>query len=115
MCFKLLCTTIFLFHVAAQMWDLVIHSPLMVGDTVPPDDEKWECFLLSLDILQLCTTRIATTGHAGIIESLIHEHHTAFVHCYPDARIIPKMHYMVYLPQQIVWLESFVSLRYMLQ
>ena len=103
------------FHVAAQMWNLAIHLPLMIGDTVPLDDEKWECFLLSLDILHLCTTRIATTGHAGIMEALIHEHHTAFVRCYPRASIIPKMHYMVHLPQQIVRLESFVSLHYMLQ
>ena len=97
----------FLFHVAAQMWNLAIHLPLMIGDTVPSDDEKWECFLLSLDILQLCTTRIATTGHAGILESLIHEHHTAFARCYPHASITPKMHYMVHLPQQIIRLESF--------
>ena len=31
---------LFLFHVAAQMWNLVIHLPLMIGDTVPPDDKK---------------------------------------------------------------------------
>ena len=99
----------FLFHKAAQMWNLAIYLPLIIGDTVPPDDAKWECFLILLDILQLCTTRITTTGHAGILEALIHKHHTAFICCFPHASIIPKMHYMVHLPQQIVRLENFVA------
>lgn len=83
------------------MWALAVNMPLMIGDQVATDDEKWECFLLLLDILQLCTARVATTAHAGILEALISDHHHLFTRCYPNASIIPKMHYMVHFPQQI--------------
>ena len=62
-------------YTAAQMWNLAINFPLMIGDKIPSRDEKWECFLFLLDILQLCTTRIASEDHAGILEALIHDHH----------------------------------------
>lgn len=43
--------------IAAQMWNLAINLSLMIGDTIPQDYYKWECFLLLLDILQLFTAR----------------------------------------------------------
>lgn len=39
------------------MWNLVVNLPLMVGDLVPDADEEWECFLLLLDILQICVSQ----------------------------------------------------------
>lgn len=89
-------------YTAAQMWNLAINLPLMIGDKIPSHDEKWECFLFLLDILQLCTTRIASKDHAGILEALIHDHHHLFTRCYPGVSITPKMHYMVHFPQQIL-------------
>ena len=83
------------------MWNLAINFPLMIGDVIPQGDEKWECFLLLIDLLQLCTTRIATTAHLGILEALICNHHHACISCYADANVIPKFHYMVHFPQQI--------------
>ena len=84
------------------MWILAINLPLIIGDKVPVGDEKWECFLLLLDILQLCTTRVASAAHAGILGALISDHHALFCRCYPMANIIPKMHYMVHFPQQVI-------------
>ena len=55
------------------------------GDTVPLNDNKWECFLLLLDILQFSMAKIATRGHAGVLEAHVDTHHQAFVCCYPDA------------------------------
>ena len=95
---------------AAQMWNLAISLPLMIGDTVPPTDDKWECFLLLLDILQFCTTRVATSAHAGILEALIFDHHHLFSRCYTEASIIPKMHYMVHFPQQITRFAAYIQL-----
>ena len=95
--------TNFWFHfVAAQMWSLSINLPLIIGDKVPYGDEHWECFLLLLDILQLCTAKITSTAHAGILEAMIHDHHQLFARCYPTSSIIPKMHYMVHFPRQII-------------
>ena len=39
------------------MWALAVNLPLMIGDKVPYNNEKWECFLVLLDILQVCTAR----------------------------------------------------------
>ncbi len=47
------CNPLYL-YIAAQMWALAINLPLMIGDQIPQDNEKWECFLMLLDILQLC-------------------------------------------------------------
>ena len=91
----------FLVHAAAQMWVLAINLPLMIGDKIPSTDEMWECYLLLLDILQLCTARVAFIGHAGILHALVHDHHQLFVRCYPGASVTPKMHYMVHFPRQI--------------
>ena len=52
------------------MWTLAINLPLMIGNKVPLDNEKWECFLFLLDILQLCTTRVASSAQAGFLEAL---------------------------------------------
>ena len=60
---------------AAQMWNLAINLLLMIGNKIPLDDEHWECFLLLLDILQLCTTKFTSAGQAGFLEALIHDHH----------------------------------------
>ena len=62
-------------RIAVQMWNLAINLPLMIGSKIPVDDEHWECFLLLLDILQLCTTRVASAGQAGYLEALSHDHH----------------------------------------
>ena len=67
------------------MWNLAINLPIMIGDEIPCGDDDWECFLLLLDILQLCTARVASSAHAGILEALIHDHHHQFIRCYPGA------------------------------
>ena len=87
---------------AAQMWVLSVNLPLLIGNKIPEISEEWECFLLLLDIVKLCTSRSASKSHVGYLEVLIHSHHQLFVKCYPTARITPKMHYMVHFPQQIL-------------
>ena len=89
-------------HAAAQMWNLAVNLPLIIGDKVPVDDPNWECFLLLVDILQLCTSRVSSSAHAGILEALIHDHHELFIRCYPNSSVTPKMHYMVHFPRQII-------------
>lgn len=84
------------------MWILSSNLPLLIGDLVPSDNEKWECFLLLLDVIQLCTTRAASSAQAGFLEALIHDHHQQFVRCYSPEKVTPKVHYMVHFPQQII-------------
>ncbi len=89
-------------HTAAQMWNLAINLPVMIGHKIPIDDDNWECFLLLIDIVRLCTSRVATTAHAGILAALIHDHHHQFARCYPGKSITPKLYYMVHFALQII-------------
>ena len=84
------------------MWILARNLPLMIGDGISENDDIWECYLLLLDILQVCTARILSQGLAGYLKALISDHHNLFVCCYTEDNFIPKMHYMVHLPQQII-------------
>ena len=40
------------------MWNLAVYLPLMIGDLVPESDKEWECFLLLLEILQICVSSV---------------------------------------------------------
>ena len=84
------------------MWVLATNLPLMIGDLVPLNDEPWECFLLHLDILQLCTAKKVTSGQSGYLEALIYDHHLMFTRCY-GISVPPKIHYMVHFPNQMIW------------
>ena len=84
------------------MWNLVVYLPLMVGDLVPEDEEQWECFLLLLDILQICISPVISIDVVQYLTVLIKMYLSAFCKCYPDKNIIPKQHYMIHFPSQIL-------------
>jgi hypothetical protein len=87
---------------ASQMWLLAKVFPLLVGDLIPRDDSHWECFLKLLKICEICTAPALSEDSAAYVELLIVEHHSQFTRLYPSASIIPKMHFMVHYPQQII-------------
>ena len=84
------------------MWNLAVYLPLMIGDQIPNDDGHWECFLLLLDILQLCMSRIQARDLISYLRRVIQLYLCSFQECYPSASIIPKQHYLVHLPSQIL-------------
>ena len=86
--------------IAAQVWILARNLPLMIGNRISEND-FWECYLLLLDILQVCTAQNLSHGLAGYLEALISDHHLFVCH-YTEDNFIPKMHDMVHLPQQIM-------------
>ena len=90
------------------MWLLARIFPLLVGDLVPRDSPHWHCFLKLLKICEICTSFKLTADTAAYLEILIEEHHQDFMKLYPTKSIIPKMHYMVYSPRQILNFGSLV-------
>ena len=84
------------------MWNLAVNLPLMVGDLVPNTDEEWECFLLLLDILQICVSPVVSTDLVAYLTALIEMYLSAFCKCYPHKNIIPKQHYLIHFPSQIL-------------
>ena len=69
---------------------------------MPEDCKYWLLYILHLKICNIATSwqiKPDTISYLGI---LIEEHHTQFKSLYPDRAIIPKMHYMLHYPSQIV-------------
>ena len=91
-----------IYHIASQAWTFAVILPLIIGQKIPEEDLHWECFLLLLQIIQLCTAKVSSPSSALILASLIDQHHQTFVNCYPGVNILPKMHYMVHLCEQIL-------------
>lgn len=89
-------------HAASQMWTFCTLLPLLIGDLVPEDDTKWECFLLLLEIVKHCTSRITSPRAATIVAALVDQHHQSFRKCYPGTSITPKVHYMVHFSEQLL-------------
>ena len=75
--------------------------PLIIGHKIPEEDIHWECFLLLAQIIQLCTAKVSSVSSALFLASL-DQHHQTFVDCYPGVNVLPKMHYMVHLCEQIL-------------
>ena len=88
---------------ASQMWLLARVLPMLVGDKVPRDDARWQCFVKLLKICEICSASLLSEDSAAYLEVLIEEHHTQFKSLYSGAPIIPKiMHFMIHYPQQIL-------------
>ena len=79
-----------------------MNLPLMVGDLVLNTDEEWESFLLLLDILQICVSPVVSTDLVAYLTALIEMYLSAFCKCYPHQNIIPKQHYLIHFPSQIL-------------
>lgn len=77
--FQALCTFIGLYTLATGTWTLATYLPLIISDKVPEEDEKWECFLLLLDILRICTSRPMSKECANYLSGLILDHHQHFL------------------------------------
>ena len=88
------------------MWNLAVYLPLMIGELVPECDKEWECFLLLLEILQICVSSVFSVDLVEYLRVLIDMYLTLFRECYPNKNIIPKQHYMVHFPSQILKLAS---------
>ena len=84
------------------MWNLAVYLPLMIGEQIPDGDTEWECYLLLLDILQICASRVLSFDLVDHLKVLIEMYLVAFRECYLHINIIPKQHYMVHLPTQIL-------------
>ena len=87
---------------ASQMWTFASLLPLIIGDLVPEDEPHWECYLLLLQIVKHCTSRVTSAASSAIVAALVDQHHQCFKACYPGIMLTPKMHYMVHFPRQLL-------------
>ena len=93
---------IFLFLAASQMCCLFRFIPIILGDLVDNDSKQWHCFLKLWNIVQMCTAPVISKDDVSFLKMLIEEHHILFKEAYPIANIIPKLHYMVHIPDDMI-------------
>ena len=91
------------------MWCLARLVPLMLGNDVPLSDKHRECFLLMLTIIDYVFAPVTSIEIIPYLQQLIKEHHEMFKEVYPTSPIIPKMHYMIHLPEWIMKLVIHVK------
>ena len=80
------------------MWCLARLLPLMVGELVQVQDPKWENFILMLTITTYLFAPVTSVEIVPYLKALINEHHESFCQLYFDSLVIPKMHYVIHLP-----------------
>ena len=93
---------------ASQLCLLSRVFPLLIGDCVPANLPQWQCYLVLLKIVDIALCPIASESMCGILKTLIEEHHTLFLTAFPGNSVLPKMHYMLHYPEQIMALGPLV-------
>ncbi|PIK60815.1 hypothetical protein BSL78_02296 [Apostichopus japonicus] len=86
---------------AAQMWCLIRHVAVMLGDLVPEGDEHWELLLALLDCLDIIFSPIISNGDTKYLSELISDHHQLFLELFPERHLKPKHHFMTHYPSAI--------------
>ena len=81
------------------MWCLARILPLMMGELVPEHNLQWENYLLMLTITDYIFAPVTSADISAYIKTLIKDHHDSFRDLYPLTPVIPKMHYIIHLPE----------------
>ena len=82
--------------IASQMWTLSRLLPVMVGRYINKDDDNWLHFLQLLDIMEYTFSPTVL-----LLAVIISSNLTTYKELYPESSFIPKMHYMVHIPQYL--------------
>ncbi len=94
---------------ASQMMVLSQALPLLIGDKVPLDDAHWNSFLLLIRICSVANSPVCTRDTIAYLQILIEEKLTAFKHLYPNSKLLPKHHYMIHYPSQMLRLGPLIQ------
>ncbi|KAJ8029948.1 hypothetical protein HOLleu_29486 [Holothuria leucospilota] len=86
---------------SAQMWCLIRHIPLMMGDLVPEDDEHWELLLLLAQCMDIIFSPVISVGDTIYLQELIRDHHSHFLTLFPGRHLKPKHHHLTHYPRLI--------------
>ena len=85
------------------MWCLARLLPLMIGEYVAEDDDRWGLFTKFLMILNYTLAPSINEEIIEYLRKLIEDHHSRFFELYPNCSIIPKQHYMIHFPD---WMKK---------
>ncbi len=87
---------------SSQMLLLTRILPFLIGNEIQEGDEHWNCFLLLRKIMDIVLCPKVLLGMCSSLKLLIGEHHRLFVALYGADKYIPKMHFLLHYPEQII-------------
>lgn len=74
----------------------------MIGTYIPEDDPHWTHFTSLLEIMRYALAPDILPEEVAWLNISMENFLSEFVELYPNASVIPKMHYMVHIPQLIM-------------
>lgn len=74
---------------------------ILIGDLIPGENSRWKNFILLLQIEEIVFAPKTTVQLAAYLDVLVGDYLEGFTELY-ERPIIPKQHYMVHYPRQIV-------------
>ena len=74
----------------------------MISSFIPEDDPHWCHYTSLLQILQYALAPEIVQDEVAWLKMLITNFLSEFIVLYPNASVIPKMHYMVHFPRLIM-------------
>ena len=87
---------------ASQTLLLMHIFPFLLADKLQVNDEQWNCFLTLKKILGIVLCPIVSENLSSSLKLLIKDYLIQFVQLYCDAAFIPKIHFLVHYPEQIL-------------
>ena len=84
---------------SAQMLLLIRILPFLIGEE---GEDHWYCYLLLRKILDIVLCSKVSSRMCSSLKLLIREHHQRFITLYGSNAYIPKMHFLLHYPEQIV-------------
>ena len=89
------------------MWCLARLLPLMIGVHIAYDNQHWENFLQCMTIVDYVFAPVTSTNVLDYLTDLLEEHLILFKELYPNCPIIPKMHYLIHIPD---WIKRYIAI-----
>ncbi|KAH9382804.1 hypothetical protein HPB48_023364 [Haemaphysalis longicornis] len=86
---------------ATQKWCLFRLLPQIFSSSVPEGNLKWEVYLLLREVADIILAYEMPADALAYLETKIQEFIRTFVECYPNQRLIPKLHYLIHYPRMI--------------
>ena len=79
----------------------MVSLPIIIGERHDVEMEEWHCLLILWNLVQICTSPAIRKDDIPYLRILIEAHHTLFKRLYPNTSVIPKMHFLIHVPDDI--------------
>lgn len=86
---------------ASKMWTLACYLPPLIGRNFDASDPHWLHYLKLLDIMDLVFSPTVQPETPAYLQVLINGHIETFTELYPNASVIPKIHFLAHVPRYL--------------